>query len=45
MNPPASVGRASQDTGAVLAAEGLDPDLVRRPAYREVSEFVHAASL
>jgi len=32
-------------TRAVLAAEGLDPDLARRPAYREVSEFVHAAFL
>ena len=31
-------------TRAVLAAKGLDPDLVRRPAYREVSEFVHTAS-
>jgi hypothetical protein len=32
-------------TRAVLAAEGFDPDSVRRPAYREVSEFVHAAFL
>jgi hypothetical protein len=45
MNSPVSVGRASQHTGAGLAPEGLDPDLVSRPAHREVSEFVHAAFL
>jgi hypothetical protein len=36
---------SASDTRAVLAAEGLDPELVRRPACREVSEFVRAAFL